>query len=202
MFENTNMDLRIQHTIAWTYEALLALLKKHGFNDITVSKIIEKAGISRATFYRHFKSKEDIIRVKTSLFFSSFEEEIASYYMKFDEEDEIFLIHHFFQKIGEESKLVHLVMEANLEGIMIDGIRNIINTQKDQFYSLIPSDDKTEEYTIDLVALSAWGLIARWMKNGQKESTKELSKIYIGSFKHIYIALFEGKDELKGVKQN
>lgn len=198
MFDNEHLDQRIQHTILWTYEALDALLKKKEFVDITVSEIIEKAGVSRATFYRHFKSKEDIVRVSTSLFFASFHRKIESFYRHLLEEDEIFMIQQFFKQIGEQSALVNMVIKANLEGLMIEGIRGIIHTQKEQFYSLIPRNPKTEDYTIDLVALSAWGLIARWMKNGQKETTKELSKIYIESFKQIYIALFEGKEELGG----
>ena len=200
MFENSKMDVRIKHTISWTYEAMIKLLKNHQYGDITVSDVIKKAGISRATFYRHFKSKEDVIRINIDMFFRSFNENIIAYTKQNGEEDEIFLINQFFAQIGQENQLVHLVIQANLEGVMIDGIRNIINTQKEQFYKLVEANKTTEEYTIDLVALSAWGLIARWMKNGQKESTNELSKIYIASFKHIYIALFQGKDYLEGAK--
>jgi len=198
MFDNDHIDQRIQHTILWTYEALHALLKKEDFHDITVSEIIKKAGISRATFYRHFKSKEDIIRVSVRLFFSFFHHEIEGFYRHQREEDEIFLIQQFFKHVGERRALVDMVIEANLEGLMIEGIRGIIHTQKDQFYSLIPRNPAIEDYTIDLVALSAWGLIARWMRNGQKETTRDLSKIYIESFKQVYIALFKGKEELGG----
>lgn len=200
MFEKSKIDARIRHTIAWTYEAMIQLLKHRKYEDITVTDIIHKSGVSRATFYRHFKSKEDVVRVNVAIFFERFNEDIKSYFKKSYEEDEIFLINHFFQQVGEESHLVNLVMNANLDSMMIEGIRNIINIQKEKFYHLIPTNKANEEYTIDLVALSAWGLIARWMKNGCKESAKELSSIYIESFKHIYIALFEGKDVLKGVK--
>lgn len=198
MFEKNKIDARIRHTIAWTYEAMIQLLKDQKYEDITVTDVINKSGVSRATFYRHFKSKEDVVRVNVAIFFDRFDEDVKRFFKKSYEEDEIFLINRFFQKVGEESHLVNLVMNANLDGVMIDGIRNIINIQKEKFYGLIPTNKPTEEYTIDLVALSAWGLIARWMKNGCKESTKELSKIYIESFRHIYIALFEGKDVLKG----
>lgn len=199
MFEKSKIDARIRHTISWTYEALVTLLKHRKYEEITVSDVIKKAGISRATFYRHFKSKEDVVKVNVAIFFESFDQDLQSFIQHQNEEDEIFLIHHFFKMIGEEYELVNLVIKANLEGTMIDGIRTIINGQKQQFYQLIPTDTVSEEYTIDLVALSAWGLIARWMKNGCKESTKELSRIYIVSFKHIYMALFEDKNDRDGV---
>ena len=43
-------------------EALLQLLKKHSFEDITVTDIANKAGVTRVTFYRNFNSKEEIIK--------------------------------------------------------------------------------------------------------------------------------------------
>lgn len=41
--------------IAWT------LFAEHGFDDVTVTEVAEKAGISRATFFRYFKSKEEAV---------------------------------------------------------------------------------------------------------------------------------------------
>lgn len=42
-------------------EALLLLMKKKEYKDITVKDIAEKAGVSRLTFYRNFDSKENIL---------------------------------------------------------------------------------------------------------------------------------------------
>jgi AcrR family transcriptional regulator len=41
--------------IAWT------LFAEHGFDDVTVNEVAERAGISRATFFRYFKSKEEAV---------------------------------------------------------------------------------------------------------------------------------------------
>ena len=43
------------------FNAMLALLKTNGFDDITVTEIIEKASISRTTFYRMFEDKYDLL---------------------------------------------------------------------------------------------------------------------------------------------
>lgn len=40
---------------------LLHLLESKAFQDITISQIAEKAGVNRSTYYRHFKSKEEIV---------------------------------------------------------------------------------------------------------------------------------------------
>ena len=43
-------------------EALLALIGEQEFGSITVSALTERAGVGRASFYRNFDSKEDVLR--------------------------------------------------------------------------------------------------------------------------------------------
>ena len=42
-------------------EALLQLMKKKNYTEISVGEIAARAGVHRATFYRHFKDKYDIM---------------------------------------------------------------------------------------------------------------------------------------------
>lgn len=42
-------------------EAAFALFEQHGYEQTTVDDIAEHAGVSRATFFRTFRSKEDVI---------------------------------------------------------------------------------------------------------------------------------------------
>ena len=41
--------------------AMLELLKRKPFSDITVSDLVRKSGASRASFYRNYESKEQIV---------------------------------------------------------------------------------------------------------------------------------------------
>ena len=42
-------------------DAIFNLMKNRKFNDITITELANKAGVSRLSFYRNFESKEDII---------------------------------------------------------------------------------------------------------------------------------------------
>lgn len=42
--------------------ALLLLMEKEPFSQITIGQITDKAGVNRSTYYRHFHSKEEIIK--------------------------------------------------------------------------------------------------------------------------------------------
>ena len=48
--------------------SLLQLLEKKDFKKITISELVERAGVSRAAFYRNYGSKEEILK---SIFESS-----------------------------------------------------------------------------------------------------------------------------------
>ena len=43
-------------------DALLILMDKKDYKDITIGEIVNKAGVNRSTYYRHFEKKDDVIR--------------------------------------------------------------------------------------------------------------------------------------------
>ena len=59
--EYSSDDLRVKRTHKLLLEALLEQTVQKGFSALTVSDITKHAGINRATFYRHFKDKFDLL---------------------------------------------------------------------------------------------------------------------------------------------
>ncbi len=52
-------------------DALLELCAEKPFPDISISEITDRADVGRATYYRHFSSKEDVIAFKFKMIFES-----------------------------------------------------------------------------------------------------------------------------------
>jgi AcrR family transcriptional regulator len=59
--ENPKIDRRIQRTRLALRSALLELIKEKGFDSVSVEEITERANLGRATFYLHYKDKEDLL---------------------------------------------------------------------------------------------------------------------------------------------
>jgi len=59
--DNPKVDRRIQRTRLALRSALLELIKEKGFEAISVEEITERANLGRATFYLHYKDKEDLL---------------------------------------------------------------------------------------------------------------------------------------------
>ena len=45
----------------YIYEALVELMKQKPYDQITITDIVQKAGVSRMAYYRNYQSKDDIL---------------------------------------------------------------------------------------------------------------------------------------------
>lgn len=53
---------RDDYTKHYIVQALFRLMADYSYEKISILDIVKKAGVGRATFYRYFKSKEDVIK--------------------------------------------------------------------------------------------------------------------------------------------
>lgn len=56
-----NQDLRVTRTRKMLREAMITLAIQKGFANITINDIVELAMVNRATFYRHYQDKYDLV---------------------------------------------------------------------------------------------------------------------------------------------
>ncbi|MDB6046464.1 MAG: transcriptional regulator, TetR family [Gammaproteobacteria bacterium] len=54
-------DRRVQRTRELLLDALFALMIKRGYERLTIQDLLDRSGVGRATFYAHFKSKDDLL---------------------------------------------------------------------------------------------------------------------------------------------
>jgi len=54
-------DRRIERTRGMLGDALIALIEERGYDDITIQDIADRANISRATFYLHYRDKDELL---------------------------------------------------------------------------------------------------------------------------------------------
>jgi len=61
MSHEEQTDLRVRRTHKFLQDAMIELIIEKGFDAITVGDIAERAMINRATFYRHYQDKYDLV---------------------------------------------------------------------------------------------------------------------------------------------
>ncbi len=55
------IDLRVKKTYQQLLDAFLVLMSEKSFEELSVSEICDKAQVHRATFYKHFKDKNEFL---------------------------------------------------------------------------------------------------------------------------------------------
>jgi AcrR family transcriptional regulator len=55
------IDRRVQRTRTALYDALVRLIRRKPYSDISVEDVLVEADIGRSTFYAHFRSMDDLL---------------------------------------------------------------------------------------------------------------------------------------------
>lgn len=56
--------------------ALIELIEERAFDEITVQSILDRSGVSRASFYAHYRNKEDVLHSAYEGVFAAFERQL------------------------------------------------------------------------------------------------------------------------------
>src|SRR5687767_9572046 len=59
--KSSTQDLRVVRTRRMLRDAMIALTIQKGFDAVTVNDIVGLAMVNRATFYRHYQDKYDLV---------------------------------------------------------------------------------------------------------------------------------------------
>ena len=86
-------DLRVQKTKAALFRAFYDLLAEKSFESITVNELCERAMVRRATFYKHYRDKQDFLVGIVRRFRENFRQMIA------DENERISFSDYFYTLI-------------------------------------------------------------------------------------------------------
>lgn len=73
---STEVDPRVVRTTHALGRALIELIRERNFDDIIVQNILDRAGVARATFYAHYRNKEDVLHSSYERVFTFIEQSL------------------------------------------------------------------------------------------------------------------------------
>ena len=152
--------------------ALFKLMKDKNYEDITITDIAKKAGVSRVTYYRNYNSKEDIITQYVDELGYQFHQKTKHLDLTKDTHTCVLTFFRYWRK--QEEFLLSL-QQANLSYIMLEHIKKSIH----QF-----TKTAHQKYEAFHYVGSMHTILFEWIKGGTKESPEEMAEI-ICSLYHI-----------------
>jgi len=63
--KDDRLDPRVRRTRKFLMEALIELIQERGYKGIKIQDITDRATLNRATFYLHYRDKDDLLRQTT-----------------------------------------------------------------------------------------------------------------------------------------
>lgn len=174
----SNRDVRTRLS-----DAFKELLKSMDYEKVTVSAICEKASVSRNTFYTHFQSKEDIVKL---LFRLHFAEPIEDLLVLLEAQDtsklKLVLYERSYQGMYEEKEyytnLIRPIYGKN--DVFIRAVIKVLTDMNLAAYHKIgmAGDDWEIEYISYFLSASQAMLLIRWVNDGMIISPSGLARFY------------------------
>lgn len=147
-------------------DALIELMQTKPFDKITIEEITELAKVGRATYFRNFTSKSDVISFKIIRLWNSWAEE-----HNLNEESKYHLtISEPFFNFNYSIKDLHkIIYQANQQAAVYDAFQKII---------VPPSNaDAIELYRNRFLSYGFFGLLDEWIRRDYCEPPELMAQI-------------------------
>ena len=160
---NMNNEEKNTYVRKQILKSLLQMLKTKRIEDISVSDLVRKAGVGRASFYRNYVSVEAVLQQESDRLTAVWEEQFAADPSASSNALLISLLDFY----KEHSRFYLALYKAGLSEI-------VMHTIVDTF----PIDENTPNpaaYLQSSLAYMIYGWIHEWIRRGMQESGAELA---------------------------
>ena len=154
-------------------QALFKLMAEYEYEKISVIDIANKAGVSRATFYRNFKRKEDII----VYYFKHHEKEfqLNNRYYPRCKEDYIKTVTNVLTVFSQQKEQIKLIRKARLEYLYSDYLNESFSLMFENEY---PDAHRYQPY---LYAGMLFNVCIAWLDNDCADPIPPLAKLIVSA---------------------
>ena len=211
IMDNPRVDRRILRTRLALRAALLELVKEKGFDALSVEEITERANLGRATFYLHYKDKEDLLldefremasnRVQVlseipALFWRSTQGRIELV----DSRAAMMPLLLVFEHASQNADLYRILARGENSQRLFDQIREIIVQAIDEILRTRRQNDLPSgppEVPVEMLAAYFSGALMMtinwWLKQPEPQSPEQMARM----FQHLF---FPGVMQVMGNK--
>ena len=170
---------KLSITKALLLNAFFDLAKTKKTSEMTVKELTERAQISRASFYNHYREIDELfLEYFRSVIEPRFEAELAS--SKFENTYEYGLFFfdfnyrekEFYMLLDENNRLTY-ILDVLIDQQRLPNLKKSLNKKSNTVFN-----EKDFEYANSYYAGGLYTMMNHWIKNGMKDSPKRLAKIY------------------------
>lgn len=170
MDKRLEMNLEVKNSLA---KALLILLNEKKLSDITIKELVKKAGVARASFYRNFRTKEDLITYFLSTLLLQYKDKYSADLAHIARYENVL---RTFNYIYDYKNELYSLFKAKLGQLVLEAFNEYIITSTDLQYK-----KQLYKYPFYSYAGALYNVIYYWITSGCNESPREITEAYFNS---------------------
>lgn len=165
------LDRRIARTRQSLNEALVTLSLDAGYENITIRDITNEADVGYATFFRHFKSKDDLFVSCLTGVLAELDSELKPNMTPYEEAVAMFDFIRKRRRIFLVASTMPRDHPALAEATV--GVREMIRAR----YTAVEKNAIPMDFSIDYLLYAVWDLIQWWLSEGSRYSPEYMATI-------------------------
>jgi AcrR family transcriptional regulator len=177
-FPKEKIDRRKQRTRQALREALMALIAEKGFDQVNVHDIADRANINRATFYLHYRDKEELLLRSMDEIYTDLAmhiEQIGRSKGAYEVGEEL----PIFQHVQAHAAFYEIMLSergvASFTTYVIDTIAAFVIKSLEQMavpdeYLRAPKEFIAYQFAGTLISVLRW-----WLKNGMQHTPEQMA---------------------------
>lgn len=148
--------------------SLLEMIHHQPLTQISVRDLCKEAGVGRASFYRNYETKEDVL---TAHMIKQWREYEKTHRLKDFKIDDLFRVQRYFDFCYSLRSLNDILISQNQSGIILRAYEIILPN--------LDQDEPTETFALSYMAYGLFGVFVKWAKGGYIHTPEEMAKIVI-----------------------
>ena len=153
--------------------SLLQLLEKKDLKKITISELVQRAGVSRAAFYRNYDSKEEILESIFQSSIAKITKSLDGYNLKTD----LYQVWvYLFKEVKKEAKIISLAIDYNFERLLTKAVYDFLEKRNGN------SSIGAASYLNSFWSSAIVSVISKWIKDGMKIPAEKIATLGLPLF--------------------
>jgi len=179
VWPNEKTDARVRRTRDALGDALITLMQEKPFDTITVQDVLDRAHVSRSTFYAHYSDKDDLLMSDADEFFQALSMALSQHG---DKSDRVFPVREFFAHLADVQPFFKALVKSGKYQENMELARGHFARGIERRLSELPRGQSIPRHELPAIAFAHAGtllsLLTWWLDRGMRESPAEMDQLF------------------------
>ena len=166
-------DPRVKRTIKLLSETLIEMVSEIGYEQVQVSDLVIRAGVSKSTFYRHFLDKEGLLK---HVLMESMQAMINRMLSARSNFEEVLICFQHFRGAYHDHTRLYLNLPINSPPRQM--IRSVIKQMFWDRYQPLDTDPQLKDMALNHIIASTDALLEWYLDNLDKCTPEEAARMF------------------------